>query len=164
MHLMQARPKRISMIVNLLKANGINVSANDQCWTAIGQWISANIEPNREPGKGGYLFRPIWYSLLLDLSVLLGEQIISLKPGNRWHFWADTPEAFADVHSHSPWVVGPDNRQSGRSVCLPMDLVFSTASLALNNKLNNNSVDKLWGKHLFLMALRGDKPNSPLGL
>ncbi len=158
LHMMQARARRVRMIVATLKDNGITVRASDDCWTAIGQWITATIEPNKEQSKNQALFRPLWYSLLLDLSILLGEQMISLKPGTCWYFWGDLPDGYSDIRTRSPLIARPesDKHPSG-NMCFPMELVFAAATTAMTNKLNNNSSDKQWGKHLFRLALQGQE-------
>ncbi|MGH1541481.1 MAG: hypothetical protein ACRBHB_13725 [Arenicella sp.] len=109
-HLMDSKAERIEQISRLLEQSSINVEATAQCWMDIGNWVSKHVESNQEHDflkrtptnsllLGELKFRPLWYSLLTDLALLLGEQLIYLKPEYSWQFWAD-------INCHNPGSLG----------------------------------------------------------
>jgi hypothetical protein len=105
--LMAARPGRIQMLRRLLEASGIELTGTDRGVQDLNDWFLANVEP--DPGKPGRLL-PVWYSVVNDVALFLGDVMIERHPGLRWGFftWGKTNASyqrhvimgFPQVHPH----------------------------------------------------------------
>ena len=112
-HLMSVRAERVHAIAERLEADGIRVAANAGTWATIGDWIARHVESSREPDApsgvvAGRLvppLRPLWHSLTLDLTLLLGEQAIERHPDASWRLPCDTPYADASRYGRGLWLL-----------------------------------------------------------
>jgi hypothetical protein len=151
-HLIQNKAERIHQIAQLLEQYKIHIEATQACWSGIGNWVLEQIEPNREPAHisehtdaaliGELRLRPLWYSILTDLSLLLGEHLISLDDRFSWQFWADVDYPGLD---HSIWILCEPVPISGKwkhtpSVILPFDVLCISAGSMLKKKQNGTQV------------------------
>lgn len=155
-HLMNARHLRLKEITRLLESYEIVVAPTVDCWENIGQWLLANIEGNKEPLYFGvidedaelvddqFLFRPLWYSILLDLSLLLGEHVMVLRRECSWQFWGDINIKNSGGSGRSLWVLCEPLPKSGSwdhkpNRFLPYDLLVGIAAPALKDSLQGKS-------------------------
>lgn len=98
--------ERAAQAAALLKREGIDITPNADAWDAAGRWLAAHVEGSREPGSDRYSpglsrryqgpapkqvggestteLRPLWRCLALDLGLLLGQHMISARPGAGW--------------------------------------------------------------------------------
>ena len=98
-HLMQAKPQRLAQIKKLLAGAGITVAPTDESWSHILVWLNEQCVSSNEPAALAhnsdtyceFSTRPVFYSLLMDIALLLGEHAIELRPDFSWAFWGDVP-------------------------------------------------------------------------
>ena len=147
-HLMRAKQMRLSEITQLLKQSNIAVEATEECWAAIGNWVRLHVEANLEPMHnksqsaapslhGELALRPLWYSILIDLSLLLGEHLIAHSPHYSWQFWGDAH--YPTNLGRSPWILKeplPDNGvwEHQPQIMMPFNLLRNSASKILRDK------------------------------
>ena len=82
--LMEAKPARIGMLRQLLKANGVELSSTDEGIQDLNDWFWANVEADpKTPGR----LLPDWYSVVNDIGLFLGDVMIERCPGLRWEFF-----------------------------------------------------------------------------
>ena len=83
--LMAERYGRIAAVARLLEQNRVAWGSSDAALAQIEAWFRAGVEA--DPTSRGRL-RPIWYSVVNDLALFLGEVIIERAPGIHWTFFA----------------------------------------------------------------------------
>jgi len=83
--LMQAKPARIGMLRQLLKANGVELDSSDAAIQDLNDWFYVNVEP--DPDNPGRLL-PDWYSIANDIGLFLGDVMIERHPNLLWEFFA----------------------------------------------------------------------------
>jgi hypothetical protein len=100
--LMSHKAARIEMLGRLLAANGVELSRTDDGIQALNDWFLANVEA--DPANPGRLL-PNWYSVVNDVALFLGEELVERYPGLHWEFftWGKT-----DISYHRPVVMGFD--------------------------------------------------------
>jgi hypothetical protein len=82
--LMGARGERLSQLRQLAAANGIDLDAADGV-QRLNDWFVASVRP--APEDGGRLAN-IWYSVVNDIGLFLGERAIDASAGTlRWEFF-----------------------------------------------------------------------------
>lgn len=105
--------ERTAEIGRLLAREGVAVAPTREAWNGIGDWIGQAIEGSREPGSDRYrpfvtstgplpprsvhgestsVWRPIFHSIVLDLSLLLGRHMIMARPEGNGHWGRSVPE------------------------------------------------------------------------
>lgn len=80
-HLMASKQDRILQLSTLLRANGFELSSSDTAIQQLNDWFRLNVE-RAEDGSGR--LRNIWYAVVNDISLFLGDELISRNPGVRW--------------------------------------------------------------------------------
>lgn len=104
---MAAKDERVAEISRLLMQAVREPVPDPQFWDAVGDWMTETVEGSREPGSDRYrpairghlgtpptqidgesttVLRPLWESIVLDLSFLLGEHMIARQQPARWTF------------------------------------------------------------------------------
>ena len=78
--LMAAKAERIAELGRLLERNGIQLSADDESLQALNDWFRAEVEAGDVPRR----LRPLWYAVVNDIALFLGDVIIDRAPGLRW--------------------------------------------------------------------------------
>ncbi len=90
---METRGARIEVLRHLLKANGVELGADDAAVQDLNDWFFASVEPDPEqPGQP----RPEWYAVIHDVALFLGEAMLERHPNLYWEFftWGKTNVAF----------------------------------------------------------------------
>lgn len=82
--IMEAKPRRIEMLVNLLKANGIVLNDDKSSIQDLNDWYRRNVA--EDPSAPGRLI-PDWYSVASDIGLFLGDLFIARHPVLRWEFF-----------------------------------------------------------------------------
>jgi hypothetical protein len=80
--LMAAKAERIEELRSLLAANGVKLDDSDEGVQQLNDWFSAEVEPDRKSQRP----RSIWYSVINDVSLFLGDTMIKRSPNLRWAF------------------------------------------------------------------------------
>lgn len=121
--------ERAAQAAALLEREGIAVAPNADAWDAVGRWLAQHVEGSREPGSDRYSpylprrypgraptqvggestteLRPLWRCLALDLGLLLGQHMISARPGAGWMV-ANALRTRASSLSGEPLIVADD--------------------------------------------------------
>jgi hypothetical protein len=82
--LMAAREERIRQLHRLAAANGIDLDAADGV-QRLNDWFIASVEPDPE---GRQRLANVWYSVVNDIALFLGERAIAASGGTlRWAFF-----------------------------------------------------------------------------
>ena len=104
---MAAKDERVAEISRALAQAGREPAPDPQFWDAVGGWMIETVEGSRETGSDRHhpyiqdypgrpptqidgestmVLRPLWESIVLDLSFLLGEHMIARETDARWSF------------------------------------------------------------------------------
>lgn len=109
---MAAKDERVAEISRVLTQLGRKPVPDPQFWDSVGNWMIETVEGSREPGSDRFhpylrdyagsgrppaqiggesttVLRPLWQSIVLDLSFLLGEHMITHLRTARWGFDGD---------------------------------------------------------------------------
>jgi hypothetical protein len=79
--LMKERPRRLEELAKLLAEQGVALSSSDGGIQDVNDWFRRCVEA--DPNSPGRL-RPVWYSVVNDLALFLGETIIARSPSLGW--------------------------------------------------------------------------------
>lgn len=102
-HFMQEREKRLAELKGLLERNGISLGFNEKDLQSVNDWFVENVERcERNPDW----LENLWYSVIHDLSVFIGEMIISRHPNLHWDFFVGKK---IDISYQRPVIMGFDN-------------------------------------------------------
>ncbi len=82
--LMSQKSGRIEELRSLVKANGVELDTSDSSVQELNDWFRRGVEA--DPAKPGRL-RPIWYSVVNDIGLFIGDVMIERRPGLRWVFF-----------------------------------------------------------------------------
>jgi hypothetical protein len=81
---MSEKAQRITELRKLLHLNGIELSGTDEGIQVLNDWFREHVEPSEDqPNR----LRNLWYAVVNDLSLFLGDVIIERAPGLRWEFF-----------------------------------------------------------------------------
>ena len=90
--LMEAKPHRIEQLRALLSRNGVQLGVDDASIQDLNDWFRAQVSP--DPATSDHpnpdvrcRLLPEWYSVVSDISLFLGDVIISRYPHLRWEFF-----------------------------------------------------------------------------
>lgn len=79
--LMAAKDERVGALRQLLAQNGVVLSSEPEGLKALNDWFRSEVEGDRATGR---LF-PVWYAVVNDLALFLGDAIIATSPDNlKW--------------------------------------------------------------------------------
>jgi hypothetical protein len=81
--LISSRGERIAALGRLLEANGLSLDPSDEGLQRLNDWFRANVEGDPESGRP----RNLWYAVVNDLGLYLGEVIIERAPALHWDFF-----------------------------------------------------------------------------
>jgi hypothetical protein len=77
---MAAKGERIDELRRLLASNGVVLSSDDEGLQRLNDWFRAEVEGGQTPGR----LRSVWYAVVNDLALFLGDVVIERCPGLRW--------------------------------------------------------------------------------
>jgi hypothetical protein len=83
-HLMASKPERREQLCLLLARNGHPLGATDKAVQALNDWFRVNVEGS---GTDPYRLRNVWYSVVNDIALFLGDVIIERYPRLRWQMF-----------------------------------------------------------------------------
>lgn len=78
---MAAKGERIDELRRLLKQNDIDLGSTDEDIRALDDWFAAEVEPD---GLGTGRLRNLWYAVVTDMGLFLGDVLIERAPGLHW--------------------------------------------------------------------------------
>lgn len=88
-HLMAAKAERKEQVLGLLRRNGLEFAGDDRSLAALVPWIAEHAEADaQDPAR----LRPLWYAVVNDLGLLLGDCAIERHPHLRWEMWSGGPK------------------------------------------------------------------------
>lgn len=83
-HLMAAKEARTGALRALVADNGFELDGSDAGVQQLNDWFRAHVEPNpTDPAR----LRSMWYSVVNDLALYLGDIIIERVPNIHWTFF-----------------------------------------------------------------------------
>lgn len=102
-HFLRERSNRVDQLKALLAQNGLTLAFDDAQLQVANEWFDGNLERSQgNPRKLGNL----WYSVIYDFSVFIGEMIISRHLDLHWECFVWGKQ---DISYHSPVIMGFDN-------------------------------------------------------
>jgi hypothetical protein len=78
--LMEAKDDRVSELRRLLADNGVALASDDAGLQVVNDWFRNEVEGNPETGR----LRNIWYAVVNDLALFLGDVMIERCPNLKW--------------------------------------------------------------------------------
>lgn len=81
--LMAAKDDRIAELRKFLHLNGVDLASSDDGLQELNDWFRGSVEGDAVTAR----LRPIWYAVVNDLSLYLGEVMIQRSPNLRWAFY-----------------------------------------------------------------------------
>jgi hypothetical protein len=118
-HLMDQKPQRLAQLRQLLKANGVEVAADDEGIRALEGWFRQSVEPNpEEPTR----LRNLWYAVVNDIALFLGDALIDRCPRLRWEMFTSGKR---NISFQRPVIAGFSRIPNPR-YCLDLGLAVAT--------------------------------------
>lgn len=81
---MDARPERRAALAGLLRANGVELDSTDEGIQRLDDWFRTSVEGD---GTGSGRLRPVWYSVVNDVALFLGDVMVERRPQLSWTFF-----------------------------------------------------------------------------
>jgi hypothetical protein len=81
--LMAGRPERRDQLRALLATDGVELDSSDAGIQVLNDWFLAHVEA----GPSGVGLRPVWYSIVNDVALVLGDTILGRNPSLHWAFF-----------------------------------------------------------------------------
>jgi len=81
--LMAAKDDREAELGRLLRLNGIDLGSSDDGLQELNDWFRTEVEGDPATGR----LRSIWYAVVNDLSLFLGDVMIQRSPNLKWVFY-----------------------------------------------------------------------------
>lgn len=82
--LMAAKEARIEALRQLLRHNGVELGTSDDKIQELNDWFRCEVEA--DPRHSDRLL-PMWYAVVNDVALFLGDVIIDREPNLRWEFF-----------------------------------------------------------------------------
>jgi len=83
-NLMAARPERKSALTALLAGNGVVLSDDDEGVAALDTWFVEHVELSETETER---LRNLWYAVIVDMGLFMGDLAIQQSPGLHWEFF-----------------------------------------------------------------------------
>jgi hypothetical protein len=107
------RGERIEALKRLARANGIELDGSDESIQALNDWFRRELEPDPEDEGAP---RPLWFGVIHDIGMYLGDLIIERAPGLEWRIFDKDKKA--DSYQH-PVLMGFDTKDPNYHVDAP---------------------------------------------
>ncbi|MFF1820703.1 hypothetical protein ACFVWG_25580 [Kribbella sp. NPDC058245] len=78
--LMAAKSERIDELRRLLENNGVELSSSSAGLQALNDWFRSEVEGDPAVSR----LRPIWYAVVNDIGLFLGDVMIEQNPHLKW--------------------------------------------------------------------------------
>ena len=117
--LMLQKAGRNEALRSLVKASGVELDTSDSSVQELNDWFRREVEA--DPVNRGRL-QPIWYSVVNDIGLFIGDVIIARSPGLRWEFFT----AGAKSVSYQRHVIMGFSRVPNPKFNLDPDLLVAT--------------------------------------
>ncbi len=114
---MAARPERVAVLGRLLASNGVSLCDADECLQRLNDWFRATVQGNSETGR----LEPIWYGVVNDIGLLLGDVMIERAPNLRWEL-CTRPKSNVSFQRH---VVAGFSRVPNRDYHVDTDMLVA---------------------------------------
>ncbi len=99
-YLMSQKSRRIGQLGDLVGRSGIDLKGDDGSIQKLNDWFFKNVQPSEEDPER---LMPIWYSVVNDIALFLGEEIIRRAPNLHWQLSLSSKK---DVSYQRPVIVG----------------------------------------------------------
>lgn len=116
---MAAKQQRIEALRTLVAANGITLDESDATIQQLNGWFRSQVEAESTDPKR---LRAMWYSVVNDLALFLGDLIVRRAPQLRWVFFDKFPR---DVAFQRHVIMG-FSRVPNRNYNLDIDWLIAT--------------------------------------
>ncbi|MBB2974956.1 hypothetical protein FHX49_000497 [Microbacterium endophyticum] len=84
--LMRARSDRRAALAGLVEANSFDLKSDDESIQRLNDWYRTNVEPSPDtPDR----LRNLWYAVVNDIALWLGDVIIERAPSLRWVMYTE---------------------------------------------------------------------------
>lgn len=117
--LMAHKAERIAELRKLVAASGVELGTSDPAIQDLNDWFYANVEP--DPERPGRLL-PEWYSVVVDISLFLGEVMIERHPHLHWAFFTWGKK---DVAYQYPVIMGFRHSDPRRHVNIDLERIVA---------------------------------------
>jgi hypothetical protein len=82
--LMSEKGTRIELLRDFLRANSVELRSSDDGVQELNDWFLREVEPSLDkPGR----LKPIWYAVVNDIALFLGDVMIERNPGLKWEMY-----------------------------------------------------------------------------
>ena len=78
--LMAFKAARIDVVRQLLERNGVTLGSTDTQLQSLNDWFRAEVKGDLTTGR----LLPLWYAVINDVALFLGDVIIERSPGLTW--------------------------------------------------------------------------------
>jgi hypothetical protein len=107
-HLMSIKNERKSILQEFLSTNGVSLACDDTALGEIESWFVSSVESDTHDTER---LRPLWYSVVRDLALFLGDCMIERHGHLHWAYykWGKKSRSF-----QRPVIMGFKNVQYGK--------------------------------------------------
>lgn len=98
--LMEKKNARIDQLRGLVLKEGIRLDDTDVSVQKLNDWYFNNVEPSQTEQ---HRLKPIWYCVVNDIALFLGEVIFKRAPNLKWEFYTHDRN---DASYHRPAIMG----------------------------------------------------------
>jgi hypothetical protein len=103
-HLMEHKAERLVELARLVGANGVKLGVTDESLDELDDWFRLNVEASPEDPTR---LRNLWYAVVTDIAMHLGDVMIHRAPTLRWEFFRWGGESgHRNVSYHHPVIMG----------------------------------------------------------
>lgn len=79
-----ARPSARPQSARCSSGTGIAPADDDESIQSVNDWFRGHVEPDPSDGRR---LRPLWYAVVNDLALWLGDVIVARNPSVEWRFF-----------------------------------------------------------------------------
>ena len=88
---MASKEARIEEVRGLLGRNGVTLGSDDTQLQSLNDWFRADVKGDLTTGR----LLPLWYAVVNDVALFLGDVIIERSPGLKWVMFDKGRRAFS---------------------------------------------------------------------
>lgn len=83
-HLMASKSERAEMLGALLASNGVDLGVDDEALQLLNDWFRQNVRGSHDSQDR---LESMWYAVVNDISLHLGDVMVARCPGLRWEMF-----------------------------------------------------------------------------